>query len=98
VFGADNGQGDTVTRVFSWSVNPDLRPVPNIVGATRQLAAAILAAAGLSLGSERDVAVTDCALIGQVLDQTPAATAAAPLGSTVAFSLAVKPSGNLRCS
>jgi hypothetical protein len=98
MFGADNRQGDTVTRVFHWTVNPDLRPVPNIVGATRSAAAGILASSGLSLGNERDVAQTDCARVGQVIDQTPAAGGAAPVGSTIAFSLGVKPSGSLRCN
>jgi hypothetical protein len=98
MFGADNGQGDTVTRVFQWTVNPDLRKVPNIVGASRPKAASLLAAAGLSLGNERDVAQTDCALIGQVLDQTPAANSEAPVGSPIAFSFGVKPSGNLHCN
>jgi hypothetical protein len=98
MFGADNGQGDTVTRVFHWTVNPDLRPVPNIVGATRAQAASLLNPAGMLLGSERDVAQTDCAQIGRVLDQAPAAFSEAPVGSTVAFSFGVKPSGTLHCN
>jgi hypothetical protein len=34
MFGADNGQGDTVTRVFHWTVNPDLRTVHKTRGST----------------------------------------------------------------
>jgi hypothetical protein len=98
MLGADNGQGDTVTRVFSWTVNSDLRPVPSIVGANRSKAAGILSAAGLSLGIERDVARTSCEQIGVVLDQTPIAGSTAPVGSTIAFSFGVKPSGNFRCN
>ena len=87
-----------VNKSFSQPVTPDLRPVPTIVGANRLTAAGRLAAAGLALGNERDVAQTDCSLIGLVLAQTPAAGSAVPVGSTVAFSFGVKPSGNLHCS
>jgi hypothetical protein len=96
MFGADNGQGDdTVTRVFHWTVNPDVRTVPNIIGATRLEAADILFTAGLSLGNEHEV--VDCASIGVVANQIPHAGSAAPVGSGVDFFLGVKPSGHMQC-
>jgi hypothetical protein len=98
IFGANDEEGGMVTRAFTWTVQPDLRPVPDIVGATRSAAAGRLHAVGLQLGSERDLPQTDCALVGQVLDQRPAAGSAIPVGSGVNFSFGTRPTGNLHCN
>jgi hypothetical protein len=98
MFGADNGEADTVNRVFHWTIAADLRTVPNMVGANRLTASGILDQAGLLLGNERDVMLTDCSQIGQILDQTPPAGSQARRGSGVNYTFDVKPSGKLHCS
>jgi beta-lactam-binding protein with PASTA domain len=71
---------------------------PNVVGAGRTAAAGILGAVGLSLGNERDLPDSNCAQIGTILDQSPGAGSTAVSGSTVNYTLAVRPSGPLHCS
>jgi hypothetical protein len=86
-FGAGDARGATVNGVFRWTVNPDLRVVPDLDGDTLTAASQHLQAAGLVLGSAGTVRTDDKSLNGLVASQAFSPGTQVPAGSAVGVKL-----------
>ena len=86
-FGADDARGATVNGAFRWTVNPDLRVVPDLDADTPTAASQALQAAGLVLGSVGTILTDDKSLNGLVASQAFSPGTQIPAGSAVSVSL-----------
>jgi hypothetical protein len=81
---------------MSHAVLPVRTAVPDVIGATLARAGQALTAAGLVRGTVSTV--VDCASVGLVTAQHPAAGTVVPVGATVTLTLGVSPKPPLHCS
>jgi len=71
--------------------------VPNLIGDTQAQASAVLAAAGLGLGTVTYVADYTCTTIGLVRSQSPSAGTSVPSGSAVSVTIGKAPPPPTQC-